>query len=117
MNQSRLIKTATELDAMRVSGRMLAQVLKVLSETASAGMTPKELSDLAGKELKGLGGEPAFKGFHGFPDIICISVNDQVQHAIPTNIALQNGDIVNFDFGVRYKGMITDAGVTVVISD
>lgn len=109
------IKTATELDAMRESGAMLASVLKLLVATAKPGMTPKDLSKLAASELKTLGGEPAFLGFEGFPDVICISVNDQVQHAVPNSTPLANGDIVNFDFGVRLRGMITDAGVTVAI--
>lgn len=109
------IRTATELDAMRESGAMLTAVLKVMVERAEEGLTPKDLAKLAAAELKSLGGSPTFLGFEGFPDVICISVNDQVQHAIPDKTPLKNGDIVNFDFGVTHKGMITDAGVTVAI--
>jgi methionyl aminopeptidase len=115
MNQ----KSDQELESMRIGGAMLARVLQLLSKSAVAGITPKELSALANRELKALGGEPAFLGVEGdvgvkpYPDIICISVNDQVQHSIPTDIPLQSGDVVNFDFGVRYQGMITDAGITV----
>jgi methionyl aminopeptidase len=58
---------------------------------------------------------PAFKGFEGYPDIICISTNNEVQHSIPNDHIFVDGDIVNFDFGVSYNGMITDAGVTVSI--
>jgi len=110
-----LIKTATEIDAMRESGAMLSKVLRLMVQRAKLGMSPKDMSELAASELKSLGGEPAFLGFEGFPDIICISVNDQVQHAVPTATPFVTGDIVNFDFGVRYKGMITDAGVTIAI--
>ncbi len=78
-------------------------------------MTPRDVSALASKELEKLGGEPAFKGFEGFPDIICISNNNEVQHSIPNDTPFKNGDIVNFDFGVRYDGMITDAGISVCI--
>lgn len=111
------VKTDSEIAAMRESGRMLATVLEYLRQEAKPGMTPKEASTLARKELRSLGGEPAFLGFYGFPDIICISVNEQVQHSIPGNRPFETGDVVNFDFGVQYKEMITDAGITVCIGD
>jgi methionyl aminopeptidase len=107
------VKTADEISAMRESGRMLATVLGLMKRETQAGRTPREMSALAAAELKRLGGEPAFKGFHGFPDIICISVNNQVQHTIPGDEPLREGDVVNYDFGVRVRGMITDAGISV----
>lgn len=111
------VKTEAEIEAMRKSGRILAAVLELMRQEAAPGRTPTEMSALAAAELKRLGGEPAFKGFFGYPDIICISVNEQVQHSIPNDRPFEKGDVVNFDFGVRYKGMITDAGITVCISD
>lgn len=108
-------KTDSELAAMRESGRMLATVLEMIRREARAGMTPKEVSALAAAELERLGGKPAFKGFEGYPDIICISNNNEVQHSIPNDVPFKNGDIVNFDFGVTYEGMITDAGITICI--
>ncbi len=109
------VKTSEEIAAMRISGNMLAEVLQLMRHETKVGRTPKEMSALAAKKLRELGGEPAFKGFHGYPDIICISVNNQVQHSIPTDQPFEEGDVINFDFGVRYKAMITDAGVTVVV--
>ncbi len=111
------IKTQSEIEAMRVSGKMLATVLDLMRKKAAPGMTPKDMSALAAKELRALGGEPVFLGFHGFPDIICISVNNQVQHSIPDNTPFAAGDVVNFDFGVRYKKMVTDGGITVCVGD
>ncbi len=111
------IKTPTEIEHMRESGRMLALVLQVMQEECKVGRTPKDMSALAKEELAKLGGEPAFLGFHGYPDVICISVNDQVQHSIPNDRPFEEGDVVNFDFGVRYKGMITDAGITICVGD
>ena len=108
-------KTDAEIAAMRESGRMLATVLKLIKRTVVAGMTPKDVSDLAARETARLGGTPSFKGFEGYPDIICISNNNEVQHSIPNERAFKNGDIVNFDYGVTYKGMVTDAGITVCI--
>lgn len=111
------IKTEAEIAAMRESGRMLATVLDVLRQKSAPGLTPKDMSALARKELQALGGEPAFAGYYGYPDIICISVNNQVQHSIPDGRPFEEGDVVNYDFGVRYRGMITDAGIMVCIGD
>lgn len=111
------IKTESEIAAMRESGRMLATVLDVMRNKAKAGLTPKDMSAIAKKELQSLGAEAPFLGFYGYPDIICISVNNQVQHSIPNEIPFKDGDVVNFDFGVKYKGMVTDSGITICIGD
>jgi methionyl aminopeptidase len=111
------LKTEQEIAALRESGRMLATVLDIMKRETVAGRTPKDMSAIARQKLQELGGEPAFLGYYGYPDIICISVNNQVQHSIPNNIALKNGDVVNYDFGVRWQGMITDAGITVCVGD
>ncbi len=108
-------KSDDELAAMRESGRMLATVLEKIRREARAGMTPKDVSALAGVETARLGGIPSFKGFEGYPDIICISNNNEVQHSIPNDVPFKNGDIVNFDYGVTYRGMITDAGISVCV--
>jgi methionyl aminopeptidase len=102
---------------MRDSGRILATILQLLKEKSAPGLTPKEMSMMARKELLKLGGEPAFLNFYGYPDIICISVNEQVQHSIPDDRPFEVGDVVNYDFGVRVNGMITDAGITVCIGN
>ena len=106
-------KTDAEIKAMRESGRILAAVLEKIRREVRVGMTPKQVSELAAKETERLGGVPAFKGFEGYPDIICISNNNEVQHSIPNEVPFKNGDVVNFDYGVIVKGMITDAGITV----
>lgn len=112
------VKTAQEIAAMRESGHILASVLSFLSGKAEVGMTTGELAGLAAKELKSLGGKPVFKGHPGtypFPDIICISVNDQVVHGIPGSRQIADGDLVSMDFGVKYKGMITDSARTIIV--
>jgi methionyl aminopeptidase len=112
------IKTDQEIQAMRESGKILASVLQRLSIEAVAGTTPKQMSAIASDMLKQNGATPTFLGYGNsppFPDVICISVNDQVQHCVPTDIPFVDGDIVNFDFGVTFKGMITDSGITVCI--
>ena len=109
------IKNDIELERMRASGRMLAHVLRYLAPMALPGVTTGELDKIAATELEKLGGQPAFKGFEGFPAVICISVNDEVVHAIPGSRKLVEGDIVGLDFGVSYEGMITDGAVTVPV--
>jgi methionyl aminopeptidase len=114
------IKTAEDIESMHTSGRILATVLELLRTEAKPGVTPRDMAFVAKRELLRLGGKPAFLGQPGpppYPDIICISVNDVVQHSIPNDIPFESGDVVNFDFGVTYNKMITDAGITVCIND
>lgn len=111
------IKTSEEVETIRESGKMLATVLKFMKENAKAGATQKDLSAIAARELKAMGGKPAFYNYQGFPDVICISLNDEVVHGIPSNDELKDGDIISFDFGVNYKGMITDSAITVPVGN
>lgn len=100
---------------MRVSGKMLATVLQALSKRVEAGMTTKDVADMAATELKSLGGKPAFLGYQGFPDVLCVSVNDEVVHGIPGPRVIEPGDLVSMDFGVVYEGMITDGAVSIIV--
>ena len=110
------IKTAKELEAMRESGRMLATVLQLLKGKVEAGISTKDLADIAASELKALGGEPAFLGYQGFPDVICISLNNEVVHGIPKPDAIvEEGDIISLDFGVIYRGMVTDSAISMIV--
>lgn len=109
------VKTAQEIAAMRDSGRMLAAVLNQLEKQIQPGMSTMDLNNIAAEELKGLDGEAAFKGYQGFPEVLCVSVNDEVVHGIPRSDKIINdGDIVGLDFGVKYRGMITDAAISVI---
>lgn len=101
---------------MRESGRMLATVLAELQTVIAPGQSTKYIDELAAKELKALGGKPSFLGYQGFPGVICISVNDEVVHGIPSHkTIIQDGDIVGLDFGVTYNDMITDSAISVIV--
>jgi methionyl aminopeptidase len=108
------VKTSKEISAMRVAGGMLAQVLRATAPFVEAGISTKELADIAAKELRALGGKPSFLGYMGFPDVICISINQEIVHGIPkADKIVQDGDLVSLDFGVTYENMITDGAITV----
>ncbi len=94
---------------------MLAAVLSAVEKSVRPGLSTKELANVADRELKALGGKPAFQGYRGFPDVICISLNDEIVHGIPSaSRIVMPGDIVSLDFGVSYQGMLTDSALTVI---
>lgn len=107
-------KTPEEIEAIRESGRILKTVRDAVADEVSPGTTTKQLADSARQRLQQLDAKPAFAGYMGFPDVICISVNHEVVHGIPGPYEIRDGDLVSMDLGVNYKGMITDSAVTVV---
>ncbi len=107
------IKTPAEIANIKKSGEILTLVLDKLVSEAKPGVKITDLDKLAAEETRRLGGEPAFLGYQGFPANLCVSVNNEIVHAIPTDKKLQNGDLVGIDYGVIYQGMITDAARTV----
>ncbi len=110
------VKTDAEISAMRESGRMLATVLELLVAAVEPDITTKDLALLASRELKALGGKPTFLGYEGFSDVLCVSINEEVVHGIPGDRLILTGDIVSVDFGVTYRGMITDAARSVIVT-
>jgi methionyl aminopeptidase len=112
------VKNQAEIEAMRKSGRILAQVLQSVKNYTRPGMSTKDLADRALFELKELGGKPAFLGYNGFRDVLCVSINDEVVHGIPrSDMILRPGDLVSIDFGVVYDGMVTDGAISFVLGD
>lgn len=110
------VKKPNEIANMRESGNMLAHVLNYLKSRALPGVSTKELADHAAFELKRLGGKPAFLSYQGFPDVLCVSINDEVVHGIPRkDKILRENDVLSLDFGVVYNGMITDAAISLLV--
>jgi methionyl aminopeptidase len=109
------IKTPQEIEKMRKSGQILASVLSEVEANLKPGITTEAINAIAAKKLKKLGGSPAFLGYYDYPAVICISINDEVVHGIPGKKIIKNGDVVSFDFGVNYEGMITDAARTILV--
>jgi methionyl aminopeptidase len=113
------VKTSSEIDSMRRSGRILEEVLQFVIQSTKQGMSTKDLADLAADKLANYdNAQPAFLNYYGFPHVLCVSVNDQVIHGIPKNhVIIDDGDVVSIDFGVKYNGMITDAARTYVVGN
>lgn len=109
------VKTPAEIETMRESGQMLARVLELIKKSIQPGWSGLDVSELCKRELKGMGAKGSFLGYHGYPDVICISVNDEVVHGIPNGIAFEDGDLVSFDFGVTHKGLVTDGAISMFI--
>jgi methionyl aminopeptidase len=110
------VKTRQEIENLRIAGKMCAEVLLTMKLEVKPGISTKKLADIARKQLENKGGSPAFLGYHEFPDVICISVNDEVVHGIPkTTRIIKAGDIVSFDFGVIHNGMIVDNAISVLV--
>lgn len=109
-------KTPSEIEAMREGGRILATVLSRLTQVVAPGMSTKDLADIAATELKSLGARPAFLNHQDFPDVLCASLNQEVVHGIPSKKRIiKEGDLLSLDFGVIYKGLITDGATTVYV--
>lgn len=110
-----LIKTGDELVCMRDSGRIVAEILAVLSEKIAPGVTTLELDRIAETECRKRGARPAFKGYGGFPFSICASPEDRVVHGFPDRRPLEEGEILSIDFGVVWKGFYGDSAVTLPV--
>lgn len=107
------IKTDEEIDLMRKSGQLLAKVHEELRAAVRPGISTLELDEIGEKTIRALGGIPNCKNYEGYPASVCISVNDEVVHGIPSaDRILQEGDIVTFDTGLIYKGYHSDAART-----
>jgi len=106
------LKSKREIDIMRDCGKILAAVLKDLRTYAEPGMTTLDLDKRAENLIRELGGTPAFKGYRGFPGTLCVSLNDEVVHGIPSERKLKEGDVLSCDLGVKYKNYFTDAART-----
>lgn len=110
------LKSERELGLMRKAGGIVAQILQEMAEMVAPGISTGEIDRFAESRIKELKAVPAFKGYHGFPSCVCISINDEVVHGIPSKKRLlKEGDIVGLDFGVIYDGWYGDSARTVAV--
>jgi methionyl aminopeptidase len=110
-------KSPEEIEQIAAAGQVLTRCLAMLRGKARAGVTTAELDQSAERFIRSQGGEPAFKGYRGFPGSICASPNSMVVHGIPGEYELRRGDILSLDVGVILDGWVADAAITLPIGN
>ena len=113
------LRSPREIELMAQGGAILGATLKTLRKAVRPGISTLELDEVGEQFIRGHdGATPAFKGLYGFPGSVCISVNEEIVHGIPSKKRiLKEGDIVSLDVGVGYKGFFTDAAITVPVGE
>ncbi len=111
------LKTEREIQIIRNNGKILAKTLKLVGEGIHSGIKTKELDRLAEDFIKKQGAYPAFKGYRGFPNSICVSINEEVVHGIPGERIIQEGEIVSVDVGVFKDGYYADGAYTFQVGE
>jgi methionyl aminopeptidase len=110
-----IVKSSREIDLLRKSNSIVAEVIRELSMRIAPGVATLELDQQAERIIRSRGAVPAFKGYRGFPASICVSINEEVVHGIPGQRKLIEGDIVSLDVGVILNGYYGDAAITLPV--
>ena len=109
-------KSQSEIDKMRRSGHIVRQVLDELRVMVAPGVSTMDLEKVADRRIKESGAKPAFKGYYGYPCVLCTSINEEIVHGIPSaKRVLKDGDIVSIDTGVILDGYYGDSATTVAV--
>lgn len=111
------IKSADELAVMREAGRILAAIIRDLKGSLKSGVATRDIDREAESLIARHKVKPAFKGYRGFPASVCLSINEEVVHGIPSERVLKNGDVVSLDVGIVHNNYFSDTAVTVAIGD
>ena len=113
-----VLKSSKEIEKMRRAGQVVREVLELVRGLIKPGVTTLDLEKAAEARTKALGAKPAFKGYHGYPCVLCTSVNSEVVHGIPSSKrVLKEGEIVSVDFGAFVDGYCGDAAITVPVGE
>jgi methionyl aminopeptidase len=110
-----ILKSKSEIEKMAIACHIVAEVLQELVHVVRPGLTTLELDALAERSIRTRGGVPAFKGYRGFPNTLCVALNEQVVHGIPSKRRLRAGDIIGLDLGAKWEGYYGDAAVTIPV--
>ena len=111
------LKTLEQLKSMRKAGLVVADTLKLIKQSAQIGMTTLDLNEIAVTNLAKHGAKSSFLGYHGFPAVICASVNEEVVHGIPNKRKLVSGDLLSVDFGAIIEDWHGDAAISFVLGE
>lgn len=112
-----ILKSREEIEKIRKSNRIAAQVLEKLREIIAPGVTTADLDRVAEEMSRMNSAKPAFKGYRGYPASLCTSINSEVVHGIPSVRELREGDIVSLDFGILFDGYYGDSALTVPVKE
>jgi methionyl aminopeptidase len=111
------LKEPDEFDRMRAAGLVVADTLARLRDAVEPGMTTGDLDSMARESIASAGATPSFLGYHGFPAVICASVNDEIVHGIPGHRVIEDGDVVSIDCGAIVDGWHGDAAFTMTVGE
>ncbi|MCX7905872.1 MAG: type I methionyl aminopeptidase [Elusimicrobiales bacterium] len=112
------IKSPHEILLIEKASKIVAETLVFLKENTKPGVSTIYLDEIARKNIEKNKAKPAFLGYRGYPNTLCVSINDEVIHGIPSqNKIIKNGDVVSFDLGVIYEGYYGDAAITFIVGD
>jgi len=111
------LKTEKEISIIRENGKILANIMNKLEEEVGPGIITSQLDRLAESLILKYGGKPSFKGYEGYPATLCVSVNEQIVHGVPSKRALKEGDIVSLDLGFFKKGFHADMATTISVGE
>ncbi len=112
-----VLKTPEEIKVMERASRLVAETLQALIREVRPGVTTDDLDHLAEQSIRSGGGVPAFKGYRSYPKTLCVSVNEEVVHGIPSKRTLKEGDIVGMDLGAIIEGFYGDSAVTIAVGE
>lgn len=111
------IKTEKEIEIMVQGGRILAQIMKEIASKVEPGVTTKYLDKVVENLVFKFKVRPSFKNYNGFPATLCVSVNEELVHCIPSDRELKSGDIISLDLGILYNGYHSDMAITVPVGE
>ncbi len=109
------IKTESEISIMREGGKILAEIIRKISQAVGPGIPTKDLDRLARELFRFYNVKPAFLNYNGFPASVCVSLNDEVVHGVPSGRIMKEGDLLSLDLGIVHKGFFTDSAVTMPV--
>jgi methionyl aminopeptidase len=111
-----VLRSESEIERMRAANQLVSRVLASLEAAVAPGLSTADLDAMAERLVREGGGEPAFKGYRGYPATLCASINEEVVHGIPSaSRVLRDGDIISLDMGVKMGGYFGDSAVTVAV--
>ena len=112
-----IIKSPREIELMKEAGKVVGRVFDEIGEMCKEGVSTLEIASKAEQVIRSFGAKPTFKGYGGFKGAICVSVNDEIIHGIPSHRKLKNGDIVSCDVGATLNGYVGDACRTFFVGE